>query len=210
MKRYIYIHIACINNWLTIFSLLIEKIKTSGLYDTVDEIRLGILGDCKLNIEDSKFVIRGASPDLSLYETFTLNLLHTDSSIEDFEVLYIHTKGVKKPGSTNVKDWVNYLIHFNIDRWSTSCDLLQEYDCVGVNLVSEPKPHYSGNFWWSKSSYIRQLQPCKQDTYYSPEYWIGTLTLGKKASLWNSDCRHYLIPYPEELYKDKPVELYSL
>jgi hypothetical protein len=210
MKKYIYIHIAFINHWLTVFSLLIEKIKTSGLYDVVDEIRLGILGICNLSIEDPKFKIRGSSPDLSLHETFTLNLLHMDSSIEDFEVLYIHTKGVRKPNNSNVVSWTNYLIYFNIEKWSACCNLLQEYDCVGVNLLAEPKPHYSGNFWWSKSSYIRQLQPCKQDTYYSPEYWIGTVSAGKKAALWNSKCRHYLIPYAEELYKDKPVEIYSL
>ena len=100
MKRYIYIHVACINHWSEVFSSLLQRIKKAGLYDAVDEIRLGILGDINLVVTDSKLKIRGMSKNLSEYETFTLNLLHQDSLQEDFEVLYIHTKGVRKPGNS--------------------------------------------------------------------------------------------------------------
>jgi hypothetical protein len=210
MKRYIYIHVACINHWSTVFSELFQRIKQAGLYDTVDEIRLGILGDVNCVVSDSKLKIRGVSKNLSEYETFTLNLLHEDSLQEDFEVLYLHTKGVSKPwNSINIGSWTNYLSHFNIDRWSESCSLLQKYDCVGVNLLPQPKPHYSGNFWWSRASYIRTLKPCVQDTYYAPEFWIGGGE-GSKVALWNSNCQHYLVPYPQTEYKDKPAEIYSL
>ena len=210
MKRYIYIHVACINHWSEVFSTLLERIKKAGLYDSVNEIRLGILGDINVVVTDPKLKIRGMSKDLSEYETFTLNLLHQDSLQEDFEVLYIHTKGVRKPGNLiNIGSWTNYLTHFNIDRWSECCSMLQKYDCVGVNLLPAPKPHYSGNFWWSRASYIRRLLPCAQDTFYSPEFWIGSGE-GLKVALWNSNCQHYLVPYPESEYKDKPAEIYSL
>jgi hypothetical protein len=209
MKRYIYIHVACINHWSDVFSSLLERIKKSGLYDAVDEIRLGILGDINLVVADPKLKIRGTSKDLSEYETFTLNLLRNDALTQDFEVLYLHTKGVRKPGNLNVASWVNYLSHFNIDRWSECCALLSKNHCVGVNLLPEPELHYSGNFWWSRASYIRCLKPCVQDTYCAPEFWIGKGN-GSKVSLWNSKCPHYLLPYPETEYKDKPAEIYSL
>jgi hypothetical protein len=209
MKRYIYIHVACINHWSEVFSSLLERIKKSGLYIAVDEIRLGILGDINLVVADPKLKIRGKSNDLSAYETFTLNLLHSDAASEDFEVLYLHTKGVRRPGNINVASWTNYLSHFNIDRWSECCTLLSENDCVGVNLLPEPKLHYSGNFWWSRASYIRTLKPCVQDTYYAPEFWLCSAE-GKKVALWNSKCPHYLVPYSETEYKDKPAEIYSL
>ena len=189
---------------------MLERIKKAGLYDAVDEIRLGILGDINLVVADPKLKIRGKSTDLSQYETFTLNLLHSDATSEDFQVLYLHTKGVSKPGNLiNIGSWTNYLSHFNIDRWSECCALLTKNHCVGVNLLPEPKPHYSGNFWWSCASYIRCLKPCVQDTYYAPEFWIGSGN-GSKVALWNSNCRHYLVPYPETEYKDKPAEIYSL
>ena len=101
------------------------------------------------------------------------------------------------------------MCHFIIDRWSECSSLLKEYDCVGVNLLPEPKPHYSGNFWWSHASYIRTLKSCVQDTYYAPELWICGAE-GKKIALWNSKCPHYRVPYPETEYKDKPAEIYSL
>ena len=209
MKRYIYIHVACINHWSDVFSSLLERIKKSGLYDAVDEIRLGILGNINLVVADPKLKIRGKSTDLSQYETFTLNLLRNDSLFEDFEVLYLHTKGVRKPGNLiNIGSWTNYLSHFNIDRWSECCALLNENDCVGVNLLPEPI-HYSGNFWWSRASYIRTLKICVQDHFYAPELWIGSGN-GSKVALWNSKCPHYEVPYPETEYKDKPAEIYSL
>jgi hypothetical protein len=77
MKRYIYIHVACINHWSDVFSSLLERIKKSGLYDAVDEIRLGILGNINLVVADPKLKIRGKSQDLVEYETFTLNLLYS-------------------------------------------------------------------------------------------------------------------------------------
>jgi hypothetical protein len=209
MKRYIYIHVACINHWSDVFSSLLERIKKSGLYDAVDEIRLGILGNINLVVAYPKLKIRGKSTDLSQYETFTLNLLRNDSLFEDFEVLYLHTKGVRKPGNLiNIGSWTNYLSHFNIDRWSECCALLNENDCVGVNLLPEPI-HYSGNFWWSRASYIRTLKICVQDHFYAPELWIGSGN-GSKVALWNSKCPHYEVPYPETEYKDKPAEIYSL
>ena len=116
MKTYVYFHVCCINNWKEVFSLLMSSIHISGLYDRVDEIRCGILGDfseSKQLFDDPKIKILYNLFDISLYETPTLNFLHEDSKTEDFKALYIHTKGIKHYRDPTrepfVKDWVDYL-----------------------------------------------------------------------------------------------------
>ncbi len=131
------------------------------------------------DLNDDKIEVLGITNNLNLYETPTIKLLHEHSlnENEEFYVLYIHTKGVKhynRDINVNVTDWVNYMIYFNIQKHDTCIKSLSEYDTVGVNLQEkEDIPlHYSGNFWWSKSSYIKTLDECIYTNYNSPEFWL--------------------------------------
>ena len=186
-----------------------RKIRDSGLYDKVKEIRCGVLGaygDTTV-FDDPKIVIAGRSADLQLYETSTLNLLHEHAQQEEFRVLYLHTKGVSHPLGTrhhdNVSDWVNYLCHFNISQHETCLEYLRTHDGVGVNLQGEVFPdtlHYSGNFWWSKSQYLRTLEPCVRSSHNAPEFWLTETRKGSYMSLWTSGVNHYDDPYPASRY----------
>lgn len=207
MKTYIYIHIATVNNWESILFDLLWKIKDSNLYDEIDEIRCGILGDkgnSKLfNLPKIKII--GESDDLSLYESFTINLLHDDAlnAEEEFNVLYIHTKGSKHDGNNiNVLDWVKYLCYFNIYKYKTCFKYLHSHDSVGVNLQeSRGSLHYSGNFWWSKSSYIKRLEKCKREKYNDPEFWLTEKRIGNYVNLWLSHVTdHYTERYTYDKY----------
>ena len=208
MKTYIYFHICCINNYETVFYNLMDKIKNSGLYNDVTEIRCFALENCNMNIfNDPKIVIRKTSTDVNLYEFFTINELYKDSIVEDFNVLYIHTKGVTRyndPNYVNIQDWVNYLSYFNIQKYQLCLQLLTIYDTVGVNLLDNPK-HYSGNFWWSKSEYIRKLDLCKNETHTSAEFWLTEKQIGKYSCLSQSNKNHYTDRYTEDNYKDKNI-----
>ena len=211
MKTYIYFHICCINNWISIVDQLYTNIKKSGLYDIVDEIRCGVLGNCDLSIElfnDPKVKIVAQSLDIGLYETISVNKLHEDALSEDFYALYIHSKGVRYNGTRpNVIDWVNFLTYFNIYKHKECIELLKNTcECVGVNLVAVPTVHYSGNFWWSKSSYIKTLKPCYYDNYNAPEFWI-TSGSGHFVTLWNSNIDQYHHPYPYTEYINKDIEV---
>ena len=64
---------------------------------------------------DNKIEIIGIHNNINLYEQSTINLLYEHFLIEDFNVLYLHTKCVKH-NNTNigVTDWVKYLSYFNI------------------------------------------------------------------------------------------------
>jgi len=115
MKNYIYIHICCINNWVDIVSKLLFKIKDSSLYDKISEIRCSILGNYDTEngrtlFNDPKIKIIYNSDNLSLHEPITINRIHEDATYEDFNVLYLHSKGVNTNGQNScILDWVNLL-----------------------------------------------------------------------------------------------------
>jgi hypothetical protein len=202
----IYIHVCCINNYKEVFTGLMSCIKDSGLYNHVKEIRCCILGEYDETLfQDEKIVIRATSPDISLYEVFTVSTLYHDCKKENFNVLYLHTKGVSKPTNEFIKDWTDMMCYFNIYKFETCIQLLENNDSVGVNLLNSPECHYSGNFWWSKSSYINRLDECVYTCYNSPEFWLNERRMGRYVSLWNSYCYHYAYHYPKECYENKLI-----
>ena len=87
----------------------------------------------------------------------------------------------------NKVKWRRYLEYFTIDQWKLCVSELTLHDCVGAELCNggilggkqHSQLHYSGNFWWATSGYIRTLDP--MFLYDNPEYdrfacefWIGS------------------------------------
>lgn len=210
MQTYIYFHICRMNNWKEIVEKLWTDICASGLYEKVTEIRAVAVGATKESpppfFSDPKFRLLYESDDASNYERSTLNLLYTHSvdAVDDFQALYIHSKGVthnnKYPGVT---DWTNYLSYFNIYKHDFCREQLLSNDAVGVNLTNVPQVHFSGNFWWSKSSHIRTLSVCNDPAYLAPEFWITKKENGVYKSLWESGVNHYNQRYLPDKYVDK-------
>jgi hypothetical protein len=205
----IYVHVCCINNYKEVFMYLIQCIKDSGLYDDIQEIRCCILGEYDPAIfTDEKIKIHAVSPDISLYEVFTINRLYEDCKTEDMNVLYLHTKGITKPNNLCILQWVQYLCYFNIYKYKNCLEMLYGHDTVGVNLYREGTVHYSGNFWWATSNYIRTLEPCQYTCYNSPEFWLTEKNKGIYYNLWTSHVNHYHTLYPPKLYI-QPTEIES-
>jgi hypothetical protein len=191
MKTYIYLHICAIGQWEIIVKRLLDRIKSTGLYDKIDELRFSLLGDyghlSNHLLQDPKYKNILWSSDLSLYEACTLNKIWYAAQEEaPFNVLYLHTKGVThSPDDVNITKWVEHLTYFNINHHSLCLDYLKDHDVVGVNISNSTMIHYSGNFWWSKSSYIaRSTQFCIAYCYNAPEYWI---TLSRDGSYVDLD-----------------------
>jgi len=214
MKTYIYMHICAINNWKEIVKKIFDRIRSSGLYDKIDGLFYGLLGDysCLSDeiFQDPKFHNRLYSPELNLYEAATINKLWYAAKEEEFNVLYLHSKGVGYNGQDQrFIDLVEYLTYFNIDRYS---DCLKELengaDVVGVNISHSTALHYSGNFWWAKSSYInRSTQFCTLYTYCAPEYWI---TLSRDGTYVDLNClneTYYDGIYADMSYKTNPFNI---
>ena len=226
MKNNIYINIAMIGSVNQVLWDLLTKIKQSGLYDAANKIYLVFNGDRKhlaFNLVSDKYVIIDANPDISKCEFPTLDLICEHCKEEDLNVLYLHTKGVTKPGYQQIIDWTNLLSHFNIVKWQDRLKDLEENDCSGINFFGNPDDinlhpstwgygkaplHYSGNFWWSKSSHIKKLPNMSNwlpDNNYQKwrvmaEMWLCQITDGNYFNAFSSDVDHYQNLYPKELY----------
>jgi len=216
MSIIIYFHICIMNGWLDICRNLFHRIRQSGLYDHVKEIRVVVLGRYPMDdidfLLDPKVRILFTSENMSLFENVTLDRMRQDAASEDFKVLYIHSKGVKnRPPHEilNVADWVSFMCHFLMDRYAQCLELLDTTcNAVGVNLRPEPEWHYSGNFWWSKASHVRTLLAVPL-TFHGPEFWVTS----KKCTyccLMMSGKNHYNESYPEHVYCDKSSEVFIL
>jgi hypothetical protein len=102
---------------------LYNHIVHSGLYKIISKIKCNVLSETNeepftffTQLRDNKIEIVNISNELHSYETCTLNKLHDDALIEDFYVLYIHTKGCRYNNNNNiyVNDWVEYLIFIHL------------------------------------------------------------------------------------------------
>jgi hypothetical protein len=150
----------------------------------------------------NNFEILFHNPILAYGEVPTLAALHQQSLKDDFWVLYLHTKGVSyqeqgydKAGMTA---WRHYLEHFCINKWQECVSHLDKFDAVGCEYVKERKTpkgpfpgHFRGNFWWSKSSYLRTLPRVinidmpSTELRRKGEYWVGSGKDFKPKSLFN-------------------------
>jgi hypothetical protein len=227
MKNRIYCNVAVINNVNEILLFLLNRITESKLYDYVDKIFIIINGDInKIKIPIlEKYEILQLNNDINKCEFPTLDLIWQHSKYDEFNLLYIHTKGVTKPYNEYIQDWVEYLTFFNIDKWSDRLFDLINYDTSGVNLLGyeknlnknikywingNPPLHYSGNFWWSKSSHIKKL-----NTPYNllPENDLDYLKWRILCEMWlchkngnfyeafNSNVNHYKKNYKKINYE---------
>ena len=146
---------------------------------------------------------------------------YCDNTTEECAILYIHHKGVSHSDDAEkhqrIVDWRQMLEYFTIEQWEECVAKLEEYDTVGANFRTIPWPHYSGNFWWARSSYIKQLPPLVRPVAWSNASQFGTYTNGwpckYDAEVWvgmaypkwfcmhSSNIDHYVERYPASKYR---------
>jgi hypothetical protein len=178
----IYIHLCQFPNWHLPYSKIIDALKESGLYDRCQEIRLGVVNDQDAIIDEPAFHDPKISTvfynHCSLYERATLSHMRDKSENENCQYLYLHSKGLKVLNGNDqhakncVMDWVDLMIYWNIHQWRLATEKLFKNDIYGCEFFRNPKPHYSGNFWWANSQYIRTLPKEIGNDYLDPEFWI--------------------------------------
>jgi hypothetical protein len=199
MKNFCVYHIACMNDWKTIFDDQINTIVNSNILNDLDGLYITLIYQ---KIEDIVYIeekiknlnktsIKYKTTNFYEYEFPALKLVRELSEKFDCNILYFHTKGVSineinmgfYHGSKDiihlkncVNDWRKYMEYFVIENYENCLYHLKEYDACGVNLVNEPSKHFSGNFWWSKSSHINKLPEIKNidiNHRWNAEFWIG-------------------------------------
>jgi len=178
MKKIIgYYHLWCTNHYEEIVREQLEAIVNSGLYDECENIFIGALGDNKeffnlLNIikDYPKIIISTYSTNKERYEFHTIEVMKRDAdkSDKDYYIFYIHGKGVQYPKEVNEVAytggtlWRQSMNNWVITKWRDNIKELEKgYECCGVQLRPDREfaQHFSGNFFWTKSEYVKNQVP---------------------------------------------------
>jgi hypothetical protein len=207
---YVFYHIYAYNNWKEIVNEQIESIRNSGLYDACSAIKYSVICDSYGDLSYIKHIL-GDKGDLiyhgtnsSVYEFPALSELYKVCCEQDCYCMYIHTKGSSNSNKTlkwyypgvvnlselraNSRQWRRLMGKYNIDEWRTAVSILTDYDTYGCYYKRIGNVgYYAGNFWWSKSSYIKTLQSIDNLDWsyrYNAEIWL----LNSNAKYYNA-CR---------------------
>ncbi|BBO34427.1 glycosyltransferase [Lacipirellula parvula] len=208
---YGFIHVAMMNHWRRVVEEQLLKLKASGLWDRTERIFVGLLGPQRdhFDFEDDKLEVVYYSPDIEEAEFPTLMFLEDFCSSRDCFAYYLHTKGVFRV-SPHTDDWRRLMEHFAIYRHDECVNALVTHDVCGVNWHEQSiGPHFPGNFWWARSSYIRSLPSIhtfnadsisNRRDRHDCERWIGLNPAARVACLHQSGVNHYDSPYPSARY----------
>jgi len=183
-------HLALVGSWKIVLAHSLSHLRGR-------KVHIGIVGDLSpaadkviADIAASNTVeleICVTSPDLLAYEIPTLEALQ-DSKAD--VVFYSHSKGVSHRHGLPSK-WAEYMYRGCIANESRVLHALaSECRTAGVLWTtdlaqpyrdqSKPVSYYAGNFWYSRTDYLRTLPRIRQyfrDTYassrFTAELWIG-------------------------------------
>lgn len=215
-----------INNWKEITDRLIKKVPH-------DEIIIHV----SLSLVQNIFYKQKIKKYLKKYSKVTQIIFSiNDSKIAEVKgflklrsvllqkkvsvVTYVHSKGVTKPNNNNIKEWVELMRYFIIDRMDICIDAFNKgFKLYGVNLgehkLGEEKYgpysyssfHFSGNFVSVNLNLLNKeffSTPVDNDYFGVEGFW------GKLCDVNDVYCphisgenikNHYLEPYPEKFYK---------
>jgi hypothetical protein len=210
MKIVGFFHICQKQGWERSFDMIFNSIKNYGLYDNTSEIYFIIINDYGTIIDNERFhlpkikAIYGGHS--SAYERATLRYMHYyATNSEACNLWYAHSKGVNHFGTVNetrIIDWVLYMCYFNFENWGNVIKNLQNYQVCGCNYSKEPQPHFSGNFWWAQSEYIKTLPFEIGIESIDPEIWLFKSNPSYK-SLFDSNIDHYCENFARDRYVKK-------
>ena len=202
-----FFHICQKKGWKLSFDLIFATIYNSGLYEASSIIYLVVLNDTGM-VDDERFhkdifnVSYGGK--CSLYERATLRKMMEISQQEPSHFWYAHTKGLKYISTntseeSNVIDWIKLMCHFNFTLWKDASYELTNVNVCGCNFRDTPLPHFSGNFWWATSDYIKTLPKSIGSRYLDPEMWLFRRNPTYRC-LHDSKLLHYDSPYKPHNY----------
>lgn len=206
-KCAVFIHTALMDGCSARVNLFLSLIRSSGLYEKIDTIFVCCVGTnnelCIDTTINDKIKIMRLSTLLEDYEVPTQKMLYDFCKANpDYNVLYIHTKGVGKEMNMYIEDWIHYMLYFLIEQHDTALTQLKDHATVGVDLLQEPTLHYSGNFWWARASYIKELPDPTEfrnltlypnplcSARHNQEFWI-CYKKQNHCSLWQSNINCY-------------------
>lgn len=160
-----------------------ELMQSSGLLDACTRVYIGYVSILPFSFT----FIEHPKVEIIRHETFGQEGVtscalkeYCDASEENLNIMYLHNRGGSRENNPASEDWTRMMEFFVIERWKYAMSTLESHFTCGCEmysmqnrLTSESVYHYSGNFWWSQSAYIKQL-PCPsfEDRYNQSELWI--------------------------------------
>jgi hypothetical protein len=195
--------ICCIGNYFNIVKNQIDNLIKSELYKNSKKIICFVClsKNDLINYLSSYEKFEIIKTEENLYEKFAINNFKKYIFENNYYIYYIHSKSVSRCGK-NYDDWRFICDYFTVEKWKLNVFLLNYYDCVGINMRFFPKIHYSGNFWWSKSSHINLLTDV-DDHYLSPEMYICSKPNTNYINLYSSNIRHDVFEYDKKIFVTK-------
>ena len=205
----------CVDGCIDRFLQTYTKIQNSGLLSKCDDINVIMVGDSVNVAEYFNYLkaIQKVNPQIFLSDFF--GEMNTIKAIwefcqtsEDTAILYLHSKGASRSSNENIKAWVNYMEYFLIERHAVCLQKLKNYDTAGVEFYEKPMKHYSGNFWWANSNYIKTLPNFEEslkssiinDPRWHCEFWLLNSNCNP-CNLHASNIDLYGAVYEESNYK---------
>lgn len=206
-------HIGCVGkHYMDIITEQLDILKKSKLYIIMKKLVIFISNynekrDKNLlvflkNYDTKKKFILHISKENKM-EKFAINTFRDYIDDENY-VFYFHSKGVSRNKDYYIENWRKILDFYTLEKWLLSVNLLQKYDATGAFLCLYPSIHFSGNFWWATTKYLKTLPKFCGNFYLSPEMWIG---FGKGNLVSLSNDFKYTFHYhhsrtDEEIYKN--------
>ena len=218
IKKYCFIHSCNLENVGTYrLENLIQTLRVTECENIFEKIFINNIGLPIENIYGEKYEVVNCSGNSQLFENPTINLIN-DFSKENPNcyILYLHTKGIRYSKDDNKEnDWINYMLYFLVEDYKNCISILHKnYDTVGCDYSIEldqnvfngyapypPPPHYSGNFWWANSNYLKNLPKLcmEKPDRNAPEFWLFK-NKPKFYNLHSSNVNHFISAYPRDVY----------
>ena len=220
-------HVYCDTNWQDMVTEQIKALKASGLLEQTAKLYVNCIGqpqdieELRRIICSDKMELIAVVQDSRQYEYPALKFLHEKSQQEDALFYYFHTKGISyqalkvkdkrfKRFKRNIEAWRNMMEYFLFDKWRVAVNVLTygNYDTYGCYRLPPPPAAYylyAGNFWWSRSSYLRRL-PIFTPSQFSVERFSAETWLYKAKphdfSAFDTMADLYYVYIPPVLYHD--------
>ena len=201
------------------FFTQIDEMLNSGFYDACEQILCFITGNndnilAKLSSLSKVQIIQTPNNEM---EKYCLNNYKKYINVGTYNVVYLHTKGASRSTLNEfANDWCKICNYFTINLWKLNMILLQYYSCIGINMMSYPVPHFSGNNWWATSEHLSNLKEPIGEKYLDPEmYILNSINIKNNNAkvyqpnplcLFKSIGNHAGANYDEHLYKNLTIE----
>jgi hypothetical protein len=188
-------HIAAMGNWESVVDEHFHMLHAAEIH-SVNVSYVGYSGGIDFVTKTAegtgvRVTIVRHDPRLTAYETPAMKMIEDWAQTAPYSgsILYFHTKGVSAPEDQNRRKWRNLMNHEVLTNWREHVRRLDEFDVIGVNWRNcRPIAHFSGNFWWARTDWVRSLAPF--DVYYeNPRYptdWQNSRRLG--CEFWISSA----------------------